>query len=261
MEQEFANHSESIETSVESTETPIETSPAPEGTEQPVTTQEPPKGITVKYNKEERFIPEEEIQTWVQKGLNNDKLQEKAKQAEAYQKNLDRIAKYYNFESHDEYMKALEKAEHDRQIEEEAQRLGVDPSVIKEYVQPLNQKLQTYEQKLAEIERQEAVRAIDAQVNELKGKYEDFGKYESQVFDIAMNKGYSLEDAYIIASHHDKLQSTKTQAEQEAIQKLQQNAATSTGPLGKDSPDEQFGYMSMTPAERKAYRQKVKNGG
>lgn len=260
MDEQFANHSESVETNVEATETPIETSQQSGGSEQPVTTQDPPKGLTVKYNKEEKFIPEEELPTWVQKGLNYEKVQERAKEADTLSQHLDRLVKYYGFDSRETLIKELEAAEQQRQIEAEAQRLGVDPSVIKEYVQPLNQKLSQYEQELESIRRQEAVRAIESEVQTLRGKYDDFGKYESQVFELAMNKGYSLEDAYVIASYPDKIQNTKLQAEQEAIQKLNQNAVTSTGPLGKDGPEEQYGYMSMTPSERKAYREKVKRG-
>lgn len=267
MEQEVTNHSDVIETPVETTETPIDTSQVPEGSEQPVTTQEPPKGLTVKYNKEERFIPDEELPQWVQKGLNYDKVQEKAKQADTYQQNLDRLARLHGYDSHDGLMKAVEETERNREIESEAKqlanRLGIDQEaameVIRDNMRPLKSEVTELRQKLSQYEQQAAVQTVQSIVNDLKEKYTDFEKYEQNVYDLGL-KGYDLEHAYIIASHQEKAQQIKLQAEQEALQKLQQNAATSTGALGKDSPDEAFGYMSMTAAERRAFRDKVKRG-
>ncbi|KAF6597511.1 hypothetical protein H6F38_34160, partial [Paenibacillus sp. EKM208P] len=82
---------------------------------------------------------------WVQKGLNYDKVSEKAQQAERYQEMLDRTAKYYGFDNHDDYMAALEQAEMDKRIQQEADKLGVDEEVIRNHLQPLNQKVSEYE--------------------------------------------------------------------------------------------------------------------
>lgn len=233
----------------------------PEGETSPP--QEEPKGIKVKYNKEERFVPEDEVPNWVQKGLNYDKVSEKAQQAERYQQDLDRIAKFYGYQDHDSYLKALEQAEMDKRIQEEAEKLGVDEDVIRNHLQPLNQKLTEYETKLRTIQEQEALRQVESQISAMESdptKFPDFGKHKQAVIQYAAERGYSLEDAYKIVTYDSRVQAAALQAQQDAVRKLQQNADSSTGSLGADSPEHAGGYMSMTPAERKAFRDAVMRG-
>ncbi|MFD1776656.1 hypothetical protein [Paenibacillus rhizophilus] len=258
--EETANHSgiEQQETPVtetvtESIETPVETSPP----------QEEPRGIKVKYNKEERFVPEDEVPNWVQKGLNYDKVSEKAKEAERYQQILDRTAKFYGFETHEQYMEALEQAETDRRIQQEADRLGVPEEVIREYVQPLKSELDQLKQKDQQRAEADAIRQVEQQIASMEAdaaSYPDFTQHKAQVINLAAERGYSLEDAYKIVTYDSRIQTAQQQAQQEAIRKLQQNADSSTGALGADSPDTATGYMSMSPAERKAFRDAVKRG-
>ncbi|MNW56202.1 hypothetical protein D3C74_339090 [compost metagenome] len=202
-------------------------------------------------------MPEDEVPNWVQKGLNYDKVSEKAQQAERYQQNLDRIAKFYGYPDHDSYMKALEQAEMDKRIQEEAENLGVDEDVIRNHLQPLNQKLTEYETKLRTIEEQEALRKVEAEISAMENdttRFPDFGKHKQAVLQTAYERGYSLEDAYKIVTYDSRVQAAALQAQQEAVRKLQQNADSSTGSLGADSPDHASGYEAMTPAERKAFR-------
>lgn len=257
MPEEFANHSESVqETAVDTApQTDIQATPNSEQTPP----QEQPRGINVKYNKEDRFVPDDEVPTWVQKGLNYDKVAEKAKEADRYQQMLDRTAKFYGYDNHDDYMAALEQAEQERKIQEEAAKLGVDEEVIRNHLQPLNQKLSEYERQLSEIKQQEALRNVEAQLQDLSSRYSDFDKFKPQVFDLAM-KGYSLEDAYKIASYDERVNTAKLEAQQETIRNLNQNAASSTGALGADAPDPIAGYMGMSAAEKRAFREKVKSG-
>jgi len=222
--------------------------------------QEEPRGIKVKYNKEERFVPEDEVPNWVQKGLNYDKVSEKAQQAERYQQMLDRTAKFYGFDNHDDYMAALEQAEQDRLIQQEAEKMGVPEEVIREHMQPMKQKLSEYEQKLRQIEEQEQYRQIESDIQRLSSQYPDFDKYKQQIFDLAGSRGYSLEDAYKIASYEDRQSAAANQARQETIRNLQQNAETSTGALGADAPEQAAGYEGMSAADRKAFRERVKAG-
>ena len=179
---------------------------------------------------------------------------EKAKQAEQYQQMLDRTARFYNYSSHDEFIAALEQAEQDREIQEKAASLGVDEEVIRNHLQPLNQKLSEYERQLSEIKQQEALRNVEAQLQDLSSKYSDFDKFKPQVFDLAM-KGYSLEDAYKLASYDERFNAVKFEAQQEAIRNLNQNADAATGSLGNDSPDRVSGYVGMSATERKAFRE------
>lgn len=184
----------------------------------------------------------------------------KAKEAERYQEMLDRTARFYGFDNHDEYMAALEQAEQDRLIQQEAEKMGVPEEVIREHMQPMKQKLSEYEQKLRQIEEQEQFRKIQAELQDLSSRYSDFDQYKQQVLELAGNRGYTLEDAYKIATYEDRLNAAANQARQETIRNIQQNAETSTGSLGADSPDQAAGYAAMSAAERKAFRERVKAG-
>lgn len=250
-----ANHS-----GEEVTETPVEQQVA-EGQQSPP--QEEPKGLTVKYNKEERFVPEDEVPNWVQKGLNYDKVSEKAQQAEQFQQQLDRVAKFYGYENHEQYMTALEQAEIEKRIQEEADKLGVDEMVIREHLQPLNQKVSEYERQLRELKEADALRQVEAQIAAMEKdttQYPDFAKYKNDVITLAATHGYPLDVAYKLHTYDERVNTARAEAEQAAIRKLQNNADSSTGPLGADSPEQVGGYAAMSPAERKAFRDRVKAG-
>lgn len=146
-------------------------------TTETVTTQEEvaPKGFNVKYNKEDRFIPESEATTYIQKGLNYDKVNERAQQLEGQAKYLERQAKISGFTSVDEYMKALDAYEQQQTIEQEAQRMNVDPETYAQYFQPVNQKLQQYEQELTTLRQQQEAREQQERGNQAWGElYKEF---------------------------------------------------------------------------------------
>ncbi|WP_433748225.1 hypothetical protein [Paenibacillus amylolyticus] len=253
--EELANHSEEVvqETVEQVADQQVDTQT--EGQDSPP--QEEPRGIKVKYNKEERFVPEDEVPTWIQKGLNYDKVSEKAQQAERYQQMLDRTAKYYGFNDPDSYIQALEQAEMEQKIQEEAEKLGVGENVIRDHLQPLNQKVSEYEKQLNELREADLVRKVESQIQSMENdtaNFPDFGKYKNDVINMAASNGYSLDVAYKIVTYDERVNTARAQAEQEAIRKLQQNADSSTGSLGADAPDPQGGYLGMTPAERKAFR-------
>jgi hypothetical protein len=258
--EETANHSgiESIEAPVTEVTEPIA---ATEGESSPP--QETPRGINVKYNKEDRFVPEDEVPNWVQKGLNYDKVSEKAQQAERYQQSLDRVAKYYGFDTHESYMVALEQAETDRRITEESDRLGVPEDVIREYVQPLKSELDQLKQRDQQRAEQDALQKVESQISSMESdtvNYPNFAQHKIDVINLAASKGYSLDDAYKLLTYDTRVTTASQQAQQEAIRRLQQNADSSTGALGADAPDQATGYMAMSPAERKAYREAIKRG-
>lgn len=188
---------------------------------------------------------------------------EKAKAAETYQQNLDRIARFYGYPDHDSYMQALEQAEMDKRIQEEAEKLGVDEDVIRNHLQPLNQKLKEYETKLRTIEEQEALRKVEAQISAMESdttNFPDFAKHKQAVIQCAAERGYSLEDAYKIVTYDERVKTATLQAQQDAVRKLQQNAESATGSLGADAPDHPGGYAAMSPEERRAFREAVKRG-
>jgi|GEM_PF-3564877 len=183
----------------------------------------------------------------------------KAKDAEKFQSALERTAKLYGFGTTDEYLAALEQAEQDRQIQEQASRLGVDEEVIRNHLQPLNQKLSEYEKQMQELKEAEMIRKVESDLQQLSTQYPDFDKYKVQVLDLAAQRGYSLEDAYKLASYDDRMNNLKLETQRETLKNLQQNADSSTGSLGADSPDVATGYMAMSPAERKAFREQMKS--
>jgi hypothetical protein len=252
-EMETANHSGNEEVTEQITET-IET--PTEGNDSPP--QEEPRGIKVKYNKEDRYVSEEEAPDWIQKGMNYDKVSEKA---DRYQQMLDRTAKINGFEDHEAYISALDEYETNQRIQEEAEKLNVSEDVIREYIQPLKQELDELKGKDKLRAEEEMVRSVEAKLNSMESdtaNYPDFSKHKASILTFAAEKGYALEDAYKIVTFDDRVNSARTQAQQETIRSLQQNADSSTGSLGADSPEHAGGYSAMSPAERKAFRESVK---
>ncbi|MGK9252372.1 hypothetical protein [Paenibacillus humicus] len=231
--------------------------------ETPATTQEPPaapEGIKVKYNKEERVIGYDEAPEWIQKGLNYDKLQERVTQFESHSKQLERAAKYHGFQDVDSYLQAIEEEEQAQRIEEEARRLGVDQSVVIEHLQPLRDKVDQLTQRERDLEVERQQYKIQQELVDMRAKYPDFDQYGSQIVELVRDRGYPLEDAYILASHHDKLARIQQETESNTIRSLQANAAAATGPLGAEGAEEKGGYASLTPAQRKDFRERVKRG-
>jgi len=171
----------------------------------------------IKYNGEAVRIPVNERQTYLQKGYNYDKVQSQLEETKKQAAYLERVAKYNGFNDTSQWMQAFEQAEQQKLIEAEADRLGVDEAVIREHLSPLRNQLTQYEQQLKTIQQQEALRQVEAEVASLTAKYPDFEQYRDKVFDMALQRGYKLEDAYVLASHHDKLESIAKQKEQEVL--------------------------------------------
>lgn len=227
----------------------------------PATTQDTPvEGIRVKYNKEERIIPNEEAPNWIQKGLNYDKLQERSTLLESQAKNLERVAKLYNFPDVDSYMTALDQYERDQQIAAEAEKLGVDESVIIEHLAPLKAKLSEYETQMVSIREKEAGLRIEQEIADLKTRFPDFDKYKDKAFELAIADGYKLEDAYRLASYDDKMSSISKQTEADTIRKLQGNADSTPGALGAEGAEHQTGFAAMSKADQRKFIEDVKAG-
>lgn len=229
------------------------------------TTQETtaPQAIRVKYNKEEREIPLEEAPTWIQKGLNYDKLQERLTPLEQQAKNLERVARVYGYPDVDSYLSALDQYEQQQQIEAEARRLGVDPDVVaqfREELNPLKQKLSEYETQMQTVREREAALKVEQELVEIKSRYPDFDAYKDRAFDLAINSGYRLEDAYKLASYEDKIKNTAQQTEAETIRKLQQNAETTPGALGAEGAEHKTGFTSLSKEEQRRMIAEVKAG-
>ena len=149
-EEQAAYQSEQTE-SIESQETHTEAA-------ETATTQETaaPEGFTVKYNKEDRFVGKDEAPTWIQKGLNYDKVHERAQQLEGQTKYLERQARISGYDSVDEYMTALDQYEQNQQIEQEARRMGLDPELYAEHLHPVKAELNEVKKQLQSFQQQQS---------------------------------------------------------------------------------------------------------
>ncbi|WP_028609226.1 hypothetical protein [Paenibacillus harenae] len=252
-EEQVAYQSEQIETTEQETQTEaVET----------VTTQETAaaEGFTVKYNKEDRFVAKDEAPTWIQKGLNYDKVQERATQLEQQAKNLDRVAKFYGYDSSEAYLQALDQAEQDKRVQEEADLYGVPEDFIRSELQPLKGEIAQLRQEREQLQLKEQQIQIDAELKDLRSRYNDFDSYNEQIFELVTKNGYGIEHAYMVASFQDKIANTRKQAEAETIRNLQQNAETSTGALSQGDVDHKTGFANLSREEQRRMIAEVKSG-
>ena len=103
---------------------PVEPEPDDETDDEAEPDDEPePEFDTVTYNKEERKIPVSERQTYLQKGLNYDKIKERADEADSF---IDRAAKAVGL-SRQEYVETIAKAEKESAINNYAEKYDVNP--------------------------------------------------------------------------------------------------------------------------------------
>jgi hypothetical protein len=239
-----------------------------------VTTQEAaaPEGFTVKYNKEDRFVAKDEAPTWIQKGLNYDKVHERAQQLEAQTKYLEKQAKIYGYATVDEYTKAVDEYEQQQQIQQEAQRIGVDPDTYAQYFAPVNDQLSELQQKVMTYEQQMTQAQQQAQLNETWGElYSQYpglvetstafneGKnpdWFTQDMQQLVQMGYKPVHAYELAHKNTLFQ----QKEQETIARLTGRDQKQVLP-SRDSPNNvQFDPNNMSDAEIQAISERVRRG-
>lgn len=185
---------------------------------------------------------------------------------DSYKKQADlalRTARHYGFEDVESYERALEQAEQEQRISAEAQRLGVDEDVVRQYLQPLNEKVTGYEKELQQLREADQLRQIEAKITAMEQdsvNFPDFAKHKEAIIGLAAENGLMLDHAYKIYTFDTRVAAARAQAEQETIRKIQQNADGSPGSLGADAVSEADGYIGMNAAERKAFREKVKAG-
>ncbi|WP_050613338.1 hypothetical protein [Bacillus testis] len=199
-----------------------------EVTEQPIEQQEtqeesqPQDYFTVKYNKEERQVSYDEAPDYIQKGMNYDKVQQKAQEQEQY---LNRVARASGFDSHEQMVAALDDWEREQQ-NARYQEAGIDPDKFQQLVSELPEIKQ-----LRDIQRQQHEQEMfQREVNEFVSEFPDVkpDQIPPEAWTLKEQTGISLLDAYLRSTY----KSLSQQKEQEAIQKLQQNQNSSPGALG-----------------------------
>lgn len=245
MEELMANQSQEA---VETIEQPIETTQ--ETVEQTSSPQESPQAFRVKYNKEEVEIPYDQAPDYIQKGMNYEKVSQRA---EEYQQHLDRVAKLTGYQTHDELLSALEEAEREQE-RAKYQEAGIDPDQFQKLVSELPEI-----QQFREIQKQqEESQQLQTEYNELAAEFPDVTpeNIPAEVWQLKGERGISLMDAYLRVNY----KSLGQQKEQEAIQKLQQNQQSSTGALGAEGAEHQTSYSQLSAADKKALRERVLRG-
>lgn len=139
---------------------------------------------------------------------------------------LDKQAQIYGFRDRHEYKKAVDEHMRQKEIEKEAEKMGVDPEVYQQYFAPvskeveqLRKELNTYKEQLSEKEQQERSQQqwgelYDAYPHLLeqaraweKGENPEFYSDKMQEY---INKGYEPIDAYELA-HKETLFKAKEQ--------------------------------------------------
>ena len=210
----------------------------------------------IKYNKEEIKIPASERQTYLQKGYNYDKVQNQLEEARKQAEYVERIAKVQGYQNPQEFISAFEQMERERKIQEEAERMGVDTEVFRDYLEPMRQELDTLKKEREKFEQMEAERRIEQEIIELKQKYPDFDQFQDKIFDIAIQKGYELEDAYILASYQDKAKQIEQQTLAKVASRDQKQVLSSI-----DKPGEQlFDVNHLTSEQIKDISARVQRG-
>lgn len=196
--------------------TPESTEPV--GTDESVQadTPTPEEYDVIKYNKEEIKIPVSERQTYLQKGYNYDKVYSQLEQTKQQAAYIERIAKMQGYDRSEDFLKAIDEMEQSRRIEAEASKLGIDTDTFKQYMEPMRQELDALKQEREQLQRSEMERQLDSEISRLKSEYPDFEQVQDNVFALAVDKGYTLEDAYILMTYKDKVKA----AEQETLAKI-----------------------------------------
>lgn len=218
----------------------------------PATTQEQ-NYFEIKYNKEPVKVSYEEAPTYIQKGMNYDKLQEKLQALE----NDPRLSFVENMANRfgmtvPDYLEAVKQQEEQERINELIQQ-GVSEDLAQEMLE--NRRFR--EQFETERKAKEADARFKQEADELFQEFPNIkpDQIPAEVWQIKEQRGLSLLDAYLRVSY----KSLGQQKEQEAIQKLQQNARSTPGSLGAGA-EHKAGYANLSAADKKALRERVLRG-
>lgn len=241
MEEQFANHSEQV----------VETPEVQTESQQQETVESTPQDnyFTVKYNKEERQVSYDEAPDYIQKGMNYDKVQQRASE---YENRMKELAELSGFQSTDELFNAIEeqKKAAERQRYEQA---GIDPDTFNSLLE--NHPDVQFAREMKAKQEQDA--KLQQEWTELSQEFPDLDPKDIPQEVWALNEqGKPLLDAYLRHNYRNLGQ----QKEQEALKKLQQNQTSSTGSLSQGEVQHNTSVKNMSKAEFESYVRKVKNG-
>lgn len=249
--------------------------------------EEPKKGITVKYNGQDVFIPEEEVVAHARKGLNYDKIEGRAKQ---YETALDRLARQQGFKDHADLLANLDAIEQQRvqdqrdqfevlkkQLRDDAEAAGIDPNVLDQYLD--NHPLLKQAREVVERSEQEQQHRQQEQTEQqLRQGWEAlFRKYPGLTDQVdaetgtaawltpemqsRLQRGYDPVDAYELVHRDSILADERKRAEQATIknQRLNKRAQVEKGgsaDLKPSAPEEltsAFAMFGLDPNKAQKY--------
>jgi len=257
--------------------------------EEPVEGQEQP-GITVKYNGQDVFIPQDDIAAHARKGLNYEKVEGRAKQ---YEVALDRVARQQGFKDHTDLINNLDQIEQQRAQQEQndfeklrqalrddAEYAGIDVGKLDEYLDnhPL---LKQAQETVQRSQQEQELRKQDEQRQQQEAGWKAlFEKYPSLVeqvdqetgratwispeMEAKLQRGYDPIDAYELVHRPSILADERKKAEQAVIkaQRLNKRAQVETGgqvDLDPQAPQELTSAFSLFGIDPKRAQKYAKN--
>lgn len=143
----------------------------------------------------------------------------KLEETKAQAQHLEYLAEINGFSDVKEYIQAITEHKSQQQIRAEAAKLGVDERVIKEHLQPMKQELEQLRQEREQFRTQEQSRQLQSELDRVINANPDFHDYFPKIEEL-YQKGYSIEDAYRLASYEDKLSKLSVEKEQEVLARV-----------------------------------------
>ena len=164
--------------------------------------------LTVRYNKEDRGLTQEEAITLAQKGLNYDAVYGRYEALKPYESAINEISRLAqaNGLSVDDYLQNLSDVQTQFELNRELENLrsqyeGADEKLLEEmarlHVNQTKADKITAQQKKAEEEKDASRQEIERQVDKFQKRYPDKApdKLDKEVYDL-MRQGYTLLEAY-----------------------------------------------------------------
>lgn len=255
--------------------------------------QEQPKGITVKYNGQDVFIPEAEVEAQARKGLNYEKIEGRAKQ---YESALDRLARQQGYKDHadlianlDQIEQAAAKQQQDQfdqlkqHLRQEAEDAGIDPNVMEQYLDnhPLIKQAKDVIQRS---EQEQEIRQQEQNQQQLLQGWEALFKKYPQLADqvspdggsapwltpemhTRLQRGYDPVDAYELVHRDSILADERKRTEQSVLKNQRLNKRSQVegqgkGDLRQEVPTElssAFAAFGLDPKNAQKYAKNFEN--
>lgn len=252
--------------------------------------QEQPKGITVKYNGQDVFIPDEEVAAHARKGLNYDKIEGRAKQ---YESALDRLARQQGFKDHADLLENLDKIEQaavqqqqnqfdqlKQHLRQEAEDAGIDPNAMEQYLDnhPL---LKQAREVIERSEQEQQIRQQEQSQQQLLQGWEALFKKYPQLADQVspdggtapwltpemhqrLQRGYDPIDAYELVHRDSILAEERKRTEQSVLKNQRLNKRSQIEGQGKgeqqpEVPAELSAAFAMFDLDPKQAQKYAKN--